>query len=97
MIQADMKQYNYYLLSASDGYGQPTVDYSKPSGTVLMSINILSQGIIDNILYSDCSYLGLTTANISDKYVIEYSDQSKLKVQYINPKGKYKQVYLKRM
>ena len=34
---------------------------------------------------------------INEKCVIEYSEQSKLKVQYVNPQGKYIQVFLKRI
>lgn len=99
MIQAEMKEYNYYTCSdTNNSYGQPTIDYSNVAGTVKMSINILSQAISTSSLYKDCSYLGLTyNKAINEKCVIEYSEQSKLKVQYVNPQGRYIQVFLKQI
>ena len=62
-----------------------------------MAINISSQATQDNILYKDCTYVGLTMdANVDDTYVIEFG-RERLKVLYVNPKGRYKQVFLKEM
>ena len=95
MINSQMKPYNYFLYGLEDEYGQLTLPET-PNGRVSMAINISSQSTQDNILYKDCSYIGLTHANITDKYVIEYGDV-KLKVLYVNPMGRYKQVFLKEM
>ena len=96
MINAEFRLYNYYTFGADNGYGMPQLS-STPEGQVKMAINISSQSVQDNILYKDCSYIGLTLdANVDDTYVIEYG-KSRLKVLYVNPKGRYKQIFLKEM
>ena len=96
MINTDMRLYDYSTFGADDGYGMPLLS-EEPDGQIKMVINISSQGTQDNILYKDCGYIGLTMdANINDTYVIRYG-KNKLKVLYINPKGRYKQVFLKEM
>lgn len=95
MINTSMRTYNYYTLGAVDAYGQAQAE-AAPGGTIKMSINISSQSTQDNILYKDCTYIGLTQAKIDDTYIIEYNGE-KLKVLYINPFGRYKQVFLQGM
>jgi hypothetical protein len=93
MINADMRVYDFSTLGKMDAYGQPT-ESKKPDGTIKMAINISSQSITDNVKFKDCSYIGLTLdGNVNDKYIIHYGDV-KLKVLYVNPMGRYKQVYL---
>lgn len=88
-----MRNYNFFSIGEElDEYGQAQVTDTK--GTIRMAINITSQNIQDNIMYKDCAYMGLTTDKlINDKYIIEYGEE-KLKVLYINPKGRYKQVFM---
>lgn len=93
MIMRDMRSYNYFTFGELNAYGQPQLSKS-PLGTVKMSINIINQSINDSVLYKDASYIGLTLDEINDKYVIQYGD-TKLKVLYVNPRGRYKAVYLK--
>lgn len=93
MINNDMRLYNYFTLGELDAYGQPTLS-SDVQGQIKMAINISSQSIQDNIRYKDCSYVGLTHAKVDDTYVIEYGSE-RLKVLYVNPKGRYTQVFLK--
>ena len=96
MINTDMHLYNYFTFGDDDGYGMSQLS-TEPKGQIKMAINISSQSIQDNILYKDCSYVGLTQdANVDDTYVIEYG-KGQLKVLYVNPKGRYKQVFLKEM
>lgn len=95
MITTDMRIYNYFLYGDDNGYGQPQLG-EEVAGTIKMAINIASQAVADNILYKDCSYVGLTHAQVDDTYVIEYENK-KLKVLYVNPKGRYKQVFMKEM
>lgn len=96
MITTDMRLYDYFTYGEDNGYGMPQLSET-PKGKIKMVINISSQSTQDNILYKDCSYVGLThDANVDDTYVIQY-ENSKLKVLYINPKGRYKQVFLKEM
>lgn len=92
MINADMRYYNYFTFGDNSAYGQPQLS-TEPQGRIKMAINITSQAIQDNINYKDCAYMGLTSASINDKYVIEY-EGAKLKVLYVNPKGRLKQVFL---
>ena len=95
MINRDMKAYNYLTIGGSDEYGQPQIT-PEVQGTVKMALYISSQAVQDNINYKDCKYIGLTTAYVDDTYIIEY-EKERLKVLYVNPKGRYKQVYLGEM
>ena len=92
MINNDMRTYNYFLYGDADAYGQPQLS-KEPQGTIKIAINITSQSVQDNINYKNASYVGLTHAAIDDSYVIEYEGR-KLKVLYVNPKGRLKQVFL---
>ena len=92
MINANMRNYDYFTLGAVDAYGQPQVD-AEPKGTIKMAIYISSQSIQDNVNYQDCNYIGLTQAKVDDTYIIKYNNEL-LKVLYVNPQGRYKQVFL---
>lgn len=93
MINANMRDYTYSTLGSIDEYGVQTL--TPASGTIKLSINISSQSIQDNINYQNCNYVGLTmNKSINDKIVIDYGEE-KLKVQYVNPLGRYAQVFLK--
>lgn len=92
MITTDMRQYNYFLYEGKDAYGQEQIS-EEVKGQVKMAINITSQSVQENINYSGASYMGLTYALLDDSYVIQYGDK-KLKVLYVNPKGRLKQVFM---
>lgn len=92
MISTDMRLYDYFLYEGKNAYGQPQLSAER-KGVVKMAINITSQSIQDNINYSGASYIGLTSALLDDSYVIQYGDE-KLKVLYVNPKGRLNQVFL---
>ena len=96
MINADMRSYNYFTLGEKNSYGQPQMPAkdAAPEGQIKMAINTSSQGIQDNVKYKDCSYVGLTHAEVNDTYIIQYGNE-RLKVQYVNPKGRLKQVFMK--
>lgn len=95
MINTDMRIYDYFTFGEDNGYGQPVLS-SSPQGTIKMAINMSSQSVQDNINYQDCNYVGLTMAELDDSYVIKYGNE-KLKVQYVNPRGRYNLVYLTRI
>lgn len=95
MINRDMRYYDYFTFGEVNAYGQPTVS-KEVKGSIKMAINIASQSVVDNIRYKDASYVGLTHAEVDDTFVIQYGDE-KLKVLYVNPKGRYKQVFLKNL
>ena len=92
MINSDMKIYNYYTYGELDTYGQPTLS-EEVQGTIKMAINITSQSIQDNVNYKGANYMGLTLGPVDDTYVIQYGNE-RLKVLYVNPKGRYKQVFM---
>ena len=93
MINADMRLYNYYTLGFDDAYGQPAQS-KEPVGIIKMAINISSQAVQDNINYKNCQYIALThDSKVNDTYIIDYEGK-KLKVLYVNPKGRLKQVFL---
>ena len=93
-----MKLYNYFTIGEANAYGQPQMPAkdAEPVGQIKMVINISSQTVQDNINYAGCQYIGLTRANVDDTYIIEYENE-RLKVLYVNPKGKLKQVFLARL
>ena len=93
-----MREYTYFLYDSNNAYGQQVLikdDNGEPvpQGTVKMAINLTSQSIQDNINYTSANYLGLTHSAVTDQYVIQYGDEL-LKVLYVNPNGRYKQVFL---
>jgi hypothetical protein len=93
MINTDMRIYSYYTFGEPNAYKQPQLS-TEPQGTIKISINTTSQAIQDNIKYKDCAYIGLThNKDINDKWVIDYNGE-KLKVLYVNSKGKFTQVFL---
>lgn len=99
MINANMRDYSYYLFDIDNLYGQQALikdDNGEPviQGTVKMSIHNTSTSIQDNINYKGATYIGLTMDKaISDTYVIQYGEE-RLKVLYITSQGRYKQVFL---
>lgn len=92
MITTDMRLYNYSLYQDKDEYGQQKLS-PDIQGQVKMAIYITSQTIQENINYSGAAYLGLTHSLLDSTYVIHYGDKL-LKVLYVNPKGRLKQVFL---
>lgn len=94
MVSTKSKLYNFYLYGDDDGYGQASLS-KDIKGSVKLAIYETSQTIQDNIRYKDAAYLGLTLdTKIDDTYVIQYGD-IKLKVLYVNPQGRYRQVFMK--
>lgn len=92
MISRDMRLYDYYTFGDANAYGQPTVSEEK-QGSILISINTISTAIEDSAKYKSAQYIGLTNAQVTDKFVIAFGEE-KLKVLYVNPKGRYKQVFM---
>ena len=93
MINADMREYEYYTYGDSDSYGQPALS-KDVQGTIKMAIYTTAQAIQDNIAYKNASYVGLThNSKVNDTYVIKYEDK-RLKVLYVQQKGRYKQVFM---
>lgn len=89
MINANMREYNYFLISAeTNSYGQHTLikdDDGNPvvQGTVKISISVASQSVSENITYKGANYVGIThDKNVNDRYVIDYNGKL-LKVQYL--------------
>ena len=95
MINADKRLYNYFTIGSNDSYGQPSLPAkdAEPTGTILMAIYPSTQSVQSNIKYTNCTYIGLTQAEVKDTYIIEYGAE-RLKVLYVNPKGRYKLVYM---
>ena len=95
MINADMRLYDYFTLGTENEYGQVTLpaEDAEPVGQIKMAINLTSQSIQDNINYKDAQYVGLTHAKVDDTYIIKFGNE-RLKVLYVNPFGRFTQVFL---
>ena len=95
-IMAQMKDYDYSKYTASrNSYGENTANYTA-IGTINIAINLSNQSVGNNIYYSEADYIGLTKEEVDDTYIIHYGNE-KLKVKYVNPIGRYKQVALVRL
>lgn len=96
MVNTQMRKYTYKKITEIiDDYGQPTIE--EVEGTIKIAINFINETISENSLYSDAQYVGLTlNKNIDSTYIINYEGES-LKVLYINPAGKYKQVFMSKV
>lgn len=94
MINAQMRNYDYYTFGEKNAYGQPQLSDKK--GTVKIAIHLITEAVEENAFYSGANYIGLTFDAIDSTYVIQYGEE-KLKVLTVNPQGRYKQVSLARM
>lgn len=92
MINLEFQTYNYFQYGEKNAHGQQTLS-NKPTGAVKMAIYPTTQTIQGNIKYKDATFMGLTYALLDDSCVIQYGE-AKLKVLYINPKGRLKQVFM---
>lgn len=93
MINANMRDYDYFTYGEPDEYGQAQLS-EEVQGSIKMAICTTSQAIQDNINYKGATYLGLThNANVNDSFVIQYGEEQ-LKVLYVTPGGRYKQVFM---
>ena len=96
MINSNMRIYDYYTFGKNNEYGQPQLSQDA-QGSIKMAITVLSQFMQANIKYKDANYIGLTyDPDVNDRYVIKYGNTN-LKVLYINPSGKMKQVFMGEM
>jgi len=93
MINTDMRFYDYYLYDNISSYGQPQLS-NQVRGSIKMAINSISNSVTEDVRYKDATYLGLTNDWLDDTYVIGYGAE-KLKVLYVMPKGRLKQVWMK--
>lgn len=95
MINVDMRNYNYFIYGDVDAYGQKQIS-KEVQGTVKMAIYVTSQRVQNSILYAEAEYIGFTHDSVNDNYLIEYDDV-KLKVLYVQPRGRFKQVFMARV
>lgn len=96
MINYEMRSYDFFTIGENNEYGQPQVS-AEPVGQIKMAIYSTSTAIQDNVLYKSAEYIGLTTdAEITDRYIIKYETE-RLKVLYIQKKGRFKQVFMERV
>ncbi len=94
MFNTDARDYEFYTYGADNSYGQAQLS-NEVKGSIKMAIYTTTQAIQDNIRYKDAAYIGLThDGAVNDTYVIAYGTE-KLKVLYVQPKGRYKQVFMK--
>lgn len=93
MVNANMRNYDYFTYGDLNAYGQPQLS-AEPVGKIKMAIYLTSQSIQDNINYKNAQYVGLTAdANVNDAYVIAFGEE-RLKVLYVNKQGRLNQVFM---
>lgn len=92
MINANMHTYDYFTFGEENEYGQAQLS-AEPVGQIKMAINLTSTSIQDNINFKNAQYMGLTHAEVDDSYVIAFGNE-RLKVLYVNPFGRLKQVFM---
>lgn len=102
MINADMRNYDYYSYGDLDEYGQPQLIKSESGqpekqGFIKMAIYTSTQSVQDNTLYLNCQYVGITRDDrINDTFVVDYGGEL-LKVLYVGKQGRFKRVYLQKV
>lgn len=88
-----MRLYDFFTIGELDEYGQQTIS-PDIQGQIKIAINTTSQSVQDNINYKSANYIGLTLdTKVNDTYIIK-KDNELLKVLYVQPKGRYKQVFM---
>ena len=93
MVNADMREYQYYTYGDRNAYGQATLS-AEEQGVVKMAIYTTTQSVQDNINYTGATYFGLTlNAAVNNRWAIQYGSK-RLKVLYVTPLGRYKQVFM---
>jgi hypothetical protein len=93
MVNAAMREYQYYKYGDQNDYGQAALSGSA-QGVVKMAIYTTTQSVQDNINYTGATYLGLThNAAVNNRWVIQYGSK-RLKVLHVTPLGRYKQVFM---
>ena len=96
MINADMRQYDYYTYGEANDYGQSAPpDFNKSAqGSIKIAIYTTSESVQNNINYKDAQYIGLTHDDgVDDTYII-VKEKERLKVLYVDRVGIFKRVYL---
>lgn len=100
MINTSMRDYEYFQYDASpNSYGQQTLikdENGEPivQGTVKMAIFLTTQGTQDSINYHNAQFFALThDKRVDDTFVIQYG-KTRLKVLFVTPGGRYRQVFL---
>ena len=93
MVNADMREYQYYTYGDQNAYGQATLS-EDTQGVVKMAIYTTNQSVQDNINYTGANFFGLThNAAVNNRWAIQYGSK-RLKVLYVTPLGRYKQVFM---
>lgn len=95
-INSRMKSYNYYLYGEYNDYGEKVLS-DKPNGVIEIDITLRQQNTKESILYEGATYIGLTKDNqIDSSYIVDYNGQ-RLKVLYVNPFGRFYQVFFEQL
>lgn len=99
MINTSMRAYEYFKYGEPNEYGQQTLikgDDGEPivQGTVKLAIALTTQTVQDSINYHNAQFCAQTLdKDIDDTYIILYG-KMRLKVLFVAPGGRYKQVFL---
>lgn len=100
MINTSMREYDFYLIDAKpNSYGQQTIikdenGQPKVQGTVKMAINLTTQAVKESITYHEAQFCAQThDKRVDDTFVIQYG-KKRLKVLFVAPGGRYRQVFL---
>lgn len=94
MINANMREYDYFTLGKNE-YGQDVIPQdAEPEGKIKMAITVSNQSVQNNILFQGATYTGLThDTGVNDAYIIDF-DGERLKVLYVSPKSRLRQVFM---
>lgn len=100
MITTSMREYEYFQYNAEqNSYGQQTLikdenGQPKVQGTVKMAIFLTTQAVKESITYHEAQFCAQTLDNrVDDTFVIKYGNK-RLKVLFVAPGGRYKQVFM---
>ena len=96
MINNRMRTYDYYQLEGMNNYNQPMIS-EEVKGSIKMALYPTTNTILDNPLYKNVEYIGIThDTKVDDTYII-VNGKERLKVLYTNKNTHLNYVYLSRM
>jgi len=84
-----------YTMGGQDEYGQDLVEPIAQK-KITLTFGLYNHKQTDDIRYEDVEYTGLTPYDVADDQVIELNG-FKYKVLFVNPFGRMKQVFLRKI
>jgi len=94
VINRDYKVAQVYAATELDEYGQETL--APLSKSITLTFGLYNHYQTEDPRYTNIDYTGLTNDEVDDSMTLEL-DNHKYKVEFVNPFGRRKQVFLRKL